>query len=104
MNKPVWVVVGIGPGIGSALVRRFAADGYAGAMLTRNLEHTTSLAGLASPIFLPRFRPRPVRPEIQSEIPVCPAIRTAAVGSVGFREACHESRRMAIILHSAAPS
>jgi NAD(P)-dependent dehydrogenase (short-subunit alcohol dehydrogenase family) len=47
MNKPVCVVVGIGPGIGSALVRRFAADGYAVAMLTRNLEHTTSLAGLA---------------------------------------------------------
>src|SRR6266568_4823623 len=43
MPKPVCVVVGIGPGIGSALARRFAADGYAVALLTRNLEHAAPL-------------------------------------------------------------
>jgi NAD(P)-dependent dehydrogenase (short-subunit alcohol dehydrogenase family) len=43
MAKPVCIVVGIGPGIGSALARRFAGDGYAVAMLTRNLEHAAPL-------------------------------------------------------------
>jgi NAD(P)-dependent dehydrogenase (short-subunit alcohol dehydrogenase family) len=43
MAKPVCIVVGIGPGIGSALARRFAAEGYAVAQLTRNLEHAQPL-------------------------------------------------------------
>jgi NAD(P)-dependent dehydrogenase (short-subunit alcohol dehydrogenase family) len=47
MAKPVCIVVGIGPGIGSALARRFAADGYAVALLTRNLEHAAGLDGRA---------------------------------------------------------
>ena len=45
--KPVCIVVGIGPGIGSALARRFAAEGYAVALLTRNLEHAAALDGRA---------------------------------------------------------
>ncbi len=36
MSKPVCVVVGIGPGNGAALARRFAAGGYAVALLARS--------------------------------------------------------------------
>ena len=36
MAEPVCVVSGVGPGTGTALVRRFAAGGYRVAMLARN--------------------------------------------------------------------
>jgi len=35
MSKPVAVVVGVGPGLGAALVRRYAAEGYAVAAVAR---------------------------------------------------------------------
>ena len=38
MTRPVAVVTGVGPGTGSAIARRLAADGYAVAMLARNRE------------------------------------------------------------------
>ncbi len=44
MSKPVCVVVGVGPGNGAALVRRFAREGYAVAMLARTTELSTELA------------------------------------------------------------
>ena len=34
-NKPVCIVVGVGPGNGEALARRFSAAGYAVALLAR---------------------------------------------------------------------
>jgi len=43
-NQPVAVVVGVGPGLGAALVRRFAAA-YPVAMLARNAEFLKTLAG-----------------------------------------------------------
>src|SRR5882757_447903 len=43
MNRPVAVVTGVGPGTGSAIVRRLAAGGYAVAMLARNRERLVSL-------------------------------------------------------------
>ena len=43
-KKKVCAVVGVGPGNGAALARRFAADGYAVALLARS---TTSTAALA---------------------------------------------------------
>jgi NAD(P)-dependent dehydrogenase (short-subunit alcohol dehydrogenase family) len=43
-NKPVCAVVGVGPGNGAALARRFHADGYAVAMLARSAELTARLA------------------------------------------------------------
>ena len=45
MSKlPVCVVVGVGPGNGAAFARRFAADGYAVAMLARDDAFTKELA------------------------------------------------------------
>ena len=44
MAKPVCAVVGIGPGNGAAFARRFAADGYAVALLARRLEASHELA------------------------------------------------------------
>lgn len=44
MVKPVCVVSGVGPGTGTALVRRFAAEGYRVAMLARTTERLTALA------------------------------------------------------------
>lgn len=44
MSKPVCVVTGVGPATGSALVRRFAAGGYAVAMLARDAERLGELA------------------------------------------------------------
>jgi NAD(P)-dependent dehydrogenase (short-subunit alcohol dehydrogenase family) len=44
-KKPVCVVVGVGPGNGAALARRFAAAGYAVALLARRTELTRKLAG-----------------------------------------------------------
>ena len=38
MTKPVAVVVGVGPGLGSALARRYAAEGYAVAAVARRAE------------------------------------------------------------------
>jgi len=42
--KRVCLVTGVGPGTGSALVRRFVADGYQVAMLARNGERLEALA------------------------------------------------------------
>ena len=44
-KPPVCAVVGVGPGNGEALARRFAADGYAVALMARRAELTTKLAG-----------------------------------------------------------
>jgi len=45
MSKPVCVVVGVGPGNGAAIARRFHDDGYAVALLARSTELTSKLAG-----------------------------------------------------------
>jgi NAD(P)-dependent dehydrogenase (short-subunit alcohol dehydrogenase family) len=44
MTDPVCVVTGVGPGTGTALVRRFAAEGYRVAMLARTAERLDDLA------------------------------------------------------------
>jgi NAD(P)-dependent dehydrogenase (short-subunit alcohol dehydrogenase family) len=44
MGKPVCVVVGVGPGNGTALARRFHADGYAVALLARSTDLSSELA------------------------------------------------------------
>ena len=44
-QKPVCAVVGVGPGNGAAFARRFAAEGYAVALLARS---TGLISGLAS--------------------------------------------------------
>lgn len=44
MTKPVCAVVGIGPGNGSALARRFSAAGYAIALLSRRTDLSSTLA------------------------------------------------------------
>ncbi len=44
VNKPVCVVVGVGPGNGAAIARQFAANGYAVALLARSTQFTDSLA------------------------------------------------------------
>jgi NAD(P)-dependent dehydrogenase (short-subunit alcohol dehydrogenase family) len=43
-SKPVAAVIGVGPGLGAALVRRFAADGYAVACVARRDAAIRSLA------------------------------------------------------------
>lgn len=43
MKKPVLLVTGVGPGTGSAIVRRFASSGYTVAMLARDGERLASL-------------------------------------------------------------
>jgi NAD(P)-dependent dehydrogenase (short-subunit alcohol dehydrogenase family) len=43
-NKGVCAVVGVGPGNGAAFARRFTAEGYAVALLSRNTEYTGGLA------------------------------------------------------------
>jgi NAD(P)-dependent dehydrogenase (short-subunit alcohol dehydrogenase family) len=44
-KPPVCAVVGVGPGNGEALARRFAADGYSIALMARGAELTSKLAG-----------------------------------------------------------
>jgi len=44
MTKPVCAVVGIGPQNGASFARRFAAEGYAVALLSRTTEYSTKLA------------------------------------------------------------
>jgi NAD(P)-dependent dehydrogenase (short-subunit alcohol dehydrogenase family) len=44
-KRKVCAVVGVGPGNGEALARRFAREGYAVALLARQMELTTRLAG-----------------------------------------------------------
>lgn len=44
MTKPVCVVVGIGPQNGASFVRRFAAEGYAVALLSRRTEYSEQLS------------------------------------------------------------
>ena len=44
MAKPVCVVVGVGPGNGAALARRFHEEGYAVALLARSTELSSALA------------------------------------------------------------
>ena len=43
-TPPVCAVVGVGPGNGASLARRFAAEGYAVALLARRPDTTTTLA------------------------------------------------------------
>ncbi|MBT3790065.1 MAG: SDR family NAD(P)-dependent oxidoreductase [Alphaproteobacteria bacterium] len=43
MQKPVAVVVGVGPGLGGALVRRFSAEGYAVAAISRDIKNAESI-------------------------------------------------------------
>jgi len=43
-DLPVVVISGVGPGTGAAVTRRFAAGGYAVAMLARNVERLDQLA------------------------------------------------------------
>jgi NAD(P)-dependent dehydrogenase (short-subunit alcohol dehydrogenase family) len=43
-GRPVCAVVGVGPGNGEAIARRFAADGYAVALMARRTDLTTRLA------------------------------------------------------------
>ena len=42
--KPLAVITGVGPGTGSALVRRFHQGGYRVAMLARSAERLQALA------------------------------------------------------------
>src|SRR6185503_12575581 len=44
MAKPLCIIVGIGPGNGAALARKFAGEGHACALLTRDLAHADPLA------------------------------------------------------------
>ena len=44
-KHPVCAVVGVGPGNGEALARRFSADGYAVALMARRADLTAKLAG-----------------------------------------------------------
>ena len=44
MTKPVCAVVGVGPGNGAASARRFAAEGYAVALLARSVDYAAELA------------------------------------------------------------
>jgi NAD(P)-dependent dehydrogenase (short-subunit alcohol dehydrogenase family) len=44
MEKPVCVVIGVGPKNGRAFARRFAQQGYAVALLSRSTEYSTGLA------------------------------------------------------------
>jgi NAD(P)-dependent dehydrogenase (short-subunit alcohol dehydrogenase family) len=44
MDQPVCVVVGVGPGNGAAIARRFAAEGYATALLARRADLVDDLA------------------------------------------------------------
>jgi NAD(P)-dependent dehydrogenase (short-subunit alcohol dehydrogenase family) len=43
-DRPVCAVVGVGPGNGAALARRFAAEGYAVALLARGTEYSATVA------------------------------------------------------------
>jgi len=43
-ERPVCAVIGVGPGNGEAFARRFAADGYAVALMARRTELTAKLA------------------------------------------------------------
>jgi NADP-dependent 3-hydroxy acid dehydrogenase YdfG len=44
MAQPVCLISGVGPGTGTALVRRFAAEGYRVAMLARNAQRLAALS------------------------------------------------------------
>ncbi len=43
-KRKVCAVIGVGPGNGAALARRFAADGYAVALMARSTKNTSALA------------------------------------------------------------
>ena len=43
-NKPVCVIVGVGPGNGAAFAQKFGACGYQVALLARSLDFTTTMA------------------------------------------------------------
>src|SRR5512141_2263542 len=49
MEKPVCVVIGVGPGNGAAIARRFAADGYTTALVARGPDLIDDLARKLGP-------------------------------------------------------
>ena len=44
MSRPVCVIVGVGPGNGAAMARRFSIEGYAVALLARSTDYSSQLA------------------------------------------------------------
>ena len=44
MSQPVAVIVGVGPGNGASLARKFAAEGHAVALLSRSTDYSSKLA------------------------------------------------------------
>jgi len=49
-TKKICLITGVGPGTGSALVKRFAESGYAVAMIARNEERLTALSDTLSDV------------------------------------------------------
>ena len=71
-RKPVAVVIGVGPGLGTAVARRFAA-GYTVAIVARNAEY---LAKLAAEIGASAGDARPIPANVAEESAIEAAFAT----------------------------
>ena len=49
MSNPVCAVIGVGPGNGTAIARKFSSEGYKIALLSRNEDYLNELAHECSP-------------------------------------------------------
>ena len=76
-KAPVCAVVGVGPGNGEAFARRFAADGYAVALLARRAELTSQLADE-----LPRAKAYPCDVAVEASVDAAFANIRADLGDV----------------------
>ena len=76
-KAPVCAVVGVGPGNGEAFARRFAADGYAVALLARRAELTSKLAAE-----LPRAKAYPCDVAVEASVDAAFANIRADLGDV----------------------
>ena len=52
-QQPLALVTGVGPGVGTSLVRRFADGGYRVAMIARNSDRLAEIEAERSPVLSP---------------------------------------------------
>ena len=94
---PVALITGVGPGTGSAMVRRFARGGYAVAMLARTSERLVCLEKEIEPV---RGYPYDVTDEAQLDAAIAkvradlgPTLADGAAAAAPLYAACHQTAR-----------
>lgn len=73
MTTPLAIIAGVGPGVGAAVARRFAAEGFRVAMIARDANR---LADLAAPLLAAGGVVAPYSADLSDHAAVLAVVRT----------------------------